>query len=58
MVGVLQAQLEAMATTSRSLAAQANDLSKELADIARTWADLSPKWIGKAGSAYEPVWDE
>jgi len=56
--GVLQAQLEAMATTARFLAGQADDLSKELADIARTWGDLSPSWIGKAGSAYEPAWDE
>ncbi len=58
MSGVLQAQLEAMATTAKFLAGQADDLGTELADIARTWSDLSPNWIGKAGSAYEPAWDE
>jgi ESAT-6 family protein len=56
--GALRMQLEATGNTAQVLSHQADDLGKELADIARSWGELSSKWIGKARSAYEPVWEE
>jgi WXG100 family type VII secretion target len=56
--GVLRMQLEVTASTAQFLSQQADDLGKELADITRSWGELSAKWVGKARSAYEPVWEE
>ncbi|MGB3485243.1 MAG: WXG100 family type VII secretion target [Mycobacterium sp.] len=58
MASILQAQLEALATTADSLADQADQLENELAQIVQHWNDLSAKWTGKAASAFEPPWND
>jgi WXG100 family type VII secretion target len=49
---------EVTAAAAQFLADQAEELNRELSDITESWADLSATWVGIAGAAYEPIWDE